>query len=159
VSFDVIKKTLEEFVGIWRRFEFVGNLDSKPVISDYAHHPAAVSATIDAAKQFYPGKILVVFQPHHRNRTKGLFGEFVESLVLADELILPEIFDVVGREHGEDISSKMLAEELAKKGVKVTYAEDLDKTEELIRTKIKDFDAVLMMGAGDIDSLARKLVR
>src|SRR5258708_787825 len=160
VPFEVIKQALEEFSGIWRRFEQVGTLMRKPVISDYDHHPAAITGTIDAARQFYPGKaILIVFQPHHRNRTKALFGEFVDSLVIADEIILPEIFDVAGREHGEEISSQMLAEELNKKGAKATFAKDLNEAGELIKQKAKDFDVVLLMGAGDIDLLARKLVK
>ncbi|OGE73621.1 MAG: UDP-N-acetylmuramate--L-alanine ligase [Candidatus Doudnabacteria bacterium RIFCSPLOWO2_02_FULL_42_9] len=160
VEFDVIKQTLAEFNGLWRRFEEVGNHYLKPVISDYAHHPAGVELTIQAAREFFPNKkILVVFQPHHRNRTKALFGDFVEALVTADEIILPEIFDVTGREHGEDISSEQLVEELTKKGAKATYAKDLSQTEKLIKEKIKHFDLVLMMGAGDIDNLARKMVK
>ncbi|MEJ0021046.1 MAG: UDP-N-acetylmuramate--L-alanine ligase [Candidatus Doudnabacteria bacterium] len=160
VKTEVIQKTLEEYAGIWRRFEIVGKLSGKPVISDYAHHPAGVAATIEAAKQFYPGKkVLAVFQPHHRNRTRELFGEFIESLVMADELILPEIFDVAGREHGEDVSSFQLAAELKKRGVTATFAKDLSKTESLIREKAKNFDVILLMGAGDIDNLARKLVK
>ncbi len=160
VNFEVIKNTLEGFVGIWRRFEVVGKLNNKPIISDYAHHPAAITGTLEATKQMFPGKkVLIVFQPHHRNRTKALFGEFVESLVVADEIILPEIFDVAGREHGENISSKMIADELNSKGAKATFADDLDQTEKLIREKVNDFDAVLLMGAGDIDLLARKLVK
>ncbi len=159
VRFEVIKQVLAEYVGIWRRFEIVGKLEGKVVISDYAHHPAAITGTVDAAKQFFPGKkILFVFQPHHRNRTKALFGEFVESLMLADDLILPEIFDVAGREHGEDVSSRMLAADLKEKGVNAIFTENLEKTGELINEKAKDFDIILLMGAGDIDSLARKLV-
>ena len=160
VRFEVIKSSVEEFAGIWRRFEKVGELDGKPVISDYAHHPDAISGTIEAARQFYPNKkILIVFQPHHRNRTKALFGEFVESLVTADEIILPEIFDVAGREHGEEISSKMLADELNKKDAKTTFTQNLEEAGELIKQKVNDFDVILLMGAGDIDFLARNLVK
>lgn len=160
VKNEVIQKTLDEYTGIWRRFEVAGKLLGKPVISDYAHHPAGVAATIDAAKQFFPGKkVLTVFQPHHRNRTKALLGEFVDSLVMADELIIPEIFDVPGREHGEAVSSAQLVEELKTKGVAAVFATDLDEAESLIRKKINGFDAVLLMGAGDIDLLARKLVK
>ena len=160
VKIKVIQKTLQDYAGIWRRFEVVGELQGKPVISDYAHHPAGVEQTIAAAKEFYPKKkILTVFQSHHRNRTKALFSEFVDSLVRADEIILSEIFDVAGREHGEKISSKMLMEELLKLGAKATFAKDLDETEKLIKEKVKNFDIILMMGAGDIDSLARKIVK
>jgi len=160
VKFETIQKTLGEYAGIWRRFETVGKLEGKPVISDYGHHPAAIVATLEAAKEFYPGKkVLVVFQPHHRNRTKALFGEFIDALMKVDEVIIPEIFDVSGREHGEQISSKDLVDELVKRGVKATFTPDLDETAKLIKPKVKDFDLILMMGAGDIDTMARKLVK
>ncbi len=158
VDFAVIQKVLKNFAGIWRRFEKVGLMGKAEIISDYAHHPAGVQGTIQAAKQFYPGKrILFVFQPHHRNRTKKLFGEFIESLEEADDLILPEIFDVAGREHGEDVSSKQLAEELVKLKVRAEFAADLAQTKAMITAKVKDFDVVVMMGAGDIDLAAREL--
>jgi len=157
---EVIAKVLDEYAGLWRRFEIVGELEGKTVISDYAHHPAGVEATIQAAKEFYPGKkILFVFQPHHRNRTKELFDGFIESLLLVDDLIIPEIFDVSGREHGENISSKDLADKLSAQGVKSFFAKNLDETESLIRQKAKDFDVILMMGAGDIDNIVRKLIQ
>jgi UDP-N-acetylmuramate--alanine ligase len=160
VKTEVIQKTLNEYAGIWRRFEILGEHNGKIIISDYAHHPAGVTATIQAAKEFYPEKkVLVVFQPHHHNRTEKLFDDFVDSLIKTDEVILPEIFDVAGREHGESTSSKRLVDELNKNGAKATFAKDLDETKILIREKMKDFDVVLMMGAGDIDTLARKLVK
>ena len=157
---DIIQQTLAEYAGIWRRFEKVGELMGKPIISDYAHHPDGLVATIGAASEFYPAKkILFVFQPHHRNRTKSLFGEFVESLMGADEVIIPEIFDVAGREHGEQISSAQLVEELQTKTERATFAKDLDEAASLIRRKIADFDVILCMGAGDIDTMARKMVK
>ena len=159
VKIDVIKKVLSEYAGLWRRFEKVGEIHGKTIISDYAHHPVAVAGTILAAKQFYPGKkILVVFQPHHRNRTKLLFNDFVDSLMEADEVIVTEIFDVAGREHGENISSRDLVVALKAKKENSTYAANLDETAKLIQSKLPNYDVALMMGAGDIDSLARKLI-
>lgn len=158
VSANVVREVLSEFAGIWRRFEKVGEVEGKTVISDYAHHPAGVEGTIQAAKEFFPGKrILTVFQPHHRNRTKALIGQFVESLIKAEHVIMPEIFDVAGREHGEEISSQDLVNDLIKQGVKAEYAENLDIASQMIKERLPDFDVVLCMGAGDIDLMARKL--
>lgn len=160
VKVDVIEKTLADYTGLWRRFEKVGELNGKTVISDYAHHPAGLAATIQGAKEFYPGKkILFVFQPHHRNRTKSLFQEFVNVLANVDEVIVTEIFDVAGREHGEDISSQQIVHELTKMGSKATSAKDLDQAGILVKEKAKDYDLIVFMGAGDIDNLARKLVK
>ncbi|HTL39317.1 MAG TPA: UDP-N-acetylmuramate--L-alanine ligase [Methylomirabilota bacterium] len=160
IDFSVIKESLENYYGLWRRFEVVGQISGKMVISDYAHHPAAITGTIEAAKQFFPGKkILVVFQPHHRNRTQALFKDFVLALLNADEVIIPEIFDVAGREHGEKISSEDLVRELNRKKELATFGGDLENTEKIINTKLPDYDVLLMMGAGDIDVLARKIIK
>lgn len=162
VDIKVIKSALSEFYGIWRRFEKVGELNGKPVFSDYGHHPAAITGTLEAASEFYPGKkILLVFQPHHRSRTKSLFGEFVVSLARVDHVIIPEIFEVTGREHEEniDISSKDLVAELIKEKVSAEYAPDLETAGQMIRDQIINFDLVILMGAGDIDDLARKIAQ
>lgn len=157
VTPEIIINVLNEYAGIWRRFEIVGQQENKIVISDYGHHPAGVAGTIQAAKEFFPGKkILAVFQPHHRNRTKALFNEFVHALSGAEEVIIPEIFDVAGREHGEAVSSKLIVEALAKEGVKGEYAADLSEAEKQISAKTAD--VILLMGAGDIDQLARRIV-
>jgi len=118
IPVDVIKKSLAGYSGIWRRFEIKGEYKGVPVISDYAHHPTAVKSTIEAAREFYPGKrIFAVFQPHQHNRTKKLYKDFLESFDAADVIILSEIFDVAGREEKQDqnISSYNMAEDIKKK--------------------------------------------
>jgi len=162
VKKEIIKKVLKNYHGIWRRFEIVGKLKNKLIISDYAHHPTAVRNTIQATKEFYLGKkLLVVFQPHHHNRTKKLFKEFLQcfnDLTKNDLLILNEIYDVTGREENKDqnISSKDLVKKLKK--LNVFYSNDLNWTKKLIYQKVKDYDIVLIMGAGDIDDIAREIV-
>ncbi|MGE5297660.1 MAG: UDP-N-acetylmuramate--L-alanine ligase [Acidobacteriaceae bacterium] len=158
IDFKAVKRVLENFAGIWRRFELVGKMGETIIVSDYAHHPAAVLGTIRAAKAFFPGKkILFVFQPHHKDRTLKLMGEFIESLLEADNLLLCEIFEVAGREHGERVSSTDLVSGLAEQGMTAEYAKDLKEAETNILSKASQFDAIVLMGAGDIDSLARKL--
>lgn len=158
----IIIKALENFKGLWRRFEIVGEINGKLVVSDYAHHPDKVRAFLSAAKEYFGNKkLLVVFQPHQHNRTKSLFKGFVDSLLGAKTVIITEIFDVVGREEqkDQDISSKNLVDEVNKRGGNAVYSPSLQETEALIRKMLPEFDAVLIMGAGDIDNLARKLVQ
>ncbi|MBI5004691.1 MAG: UDP-N-acetylmuramate--L-alanine ligase [Candidatus Lloydbacteria bacterium] len=161
VPFSEAKKTLESFVGSWRRFEKTGEIDGKPMISDYAHHPTAVRGTIEAAKEFFPGKkILAVFQPHQRDRTLKLFDEFARAFDDADGVILSEIYDVAGRNEAEkDISSCELMSAIQKRNLKqdVAYARDVAETKKMIQKKINDFDVLLIMGAGDIDTIARNI--
>ncbi|MFA5106941.1 MAG: UDP-N-acetylmuramate--L-alanine ligase [Patescibacteria group bacterium] len=157
----VVKKALENFHGLWRRFEIVGQCQGAPVISDYAHHPTAFRVTLQAAREYYPEKkIIAVFQPHHRHRTKALYDEFLNALELSDELILAEIYDVAGREDNTTVgvSSRQLVEDLKKRKVVVSYAKDIEIAETLARQKATTNSVILVMGAGTIDAVARNLV-
>lgn len=160
-----IKESLENFSGIWRRFELKGEYNGALVISDYAHHPTAVSKAIQATKEFYPEKrILAVFQPHQHNRTRGLYEDFLQCFDLADEVILAEIYDVAGREEAEDqsVSSLDIVEDIKKTNEKlkdhIFYAEDLETVRKLIEEKTRPGDILLIMGAGDISDVADRLV-
>ncbi len=164
----VISRALAGFPGVWRRFEKVGELDGVPVISDYGHHPTEVRETLKAAKAAFPEKRLILcFQPHQRNRTKHLFNDFVGVFNGVDVLILAEIYDVPGREAEEDkdVSSRVLLEavEAWDRQHQVErerlYVPDLTQAEAAIRTIVKPGDAVIVMGAGTIDGVARRLVR
>lgn len=153
-----IEKVFAAFRGVWRRFEVVGSYNNATVISDYAHHPTAVHSTIKAARQFYPGKrIVVVFQPHQRDRTIKLFEGFTQSFSEADLVIIQEIYDVAGREAGEQISSRDLVKAIEKVGKYAFYTRDVAHTRQQIDELVENNDVVLIMGAGDIDHLARAL--
>ncbi|RLA77341.1 MAG: UDP-N-acetylmuramate--L-alanine ligase [Epsilonproteobacteria bacterium] len=118
IPVEVIKKSLVNFSGIWRRFEIKGEYKNALVVSDYAHHPTAVKATIEAVREFYPNRrIFAVFQPHQHSRTKKLYQDFLKSFNGADILILSEIFDVTGREKKKDqsVSSLDLVNDIKKK--------------------------------------------
>ena len=161
-----IRASLEIYPGIWRRFEIKGEYEGALVVSDYAHHPTAVSVTIAAAKEFYPDRrIVAVFQPHQHNRTRGLYKDFLTCFDRADEVILAEIYDVAGREEEEDqvVSSRNIAEDVVKRNERmaghIAYAPNLDATRKMIDDIIKPGDVVLVMGAGDIFEIADSLVK
>ncbi|MEY4722572.1 MAG: hypothetical protein RLZZ324_85, partial [Candidatus Parcubacteria bacterium] len=167
VEMEDIQAALRDFNGIWRRFERIGESGGALVISDYGHHPSAVAGTLQAARAFYPGRrIVLAFQPHHRNRTRRLFEEFVSSFDGADVLLLPEIYDVAGRDSEEDaeVSSAQLVDAVrardASRGVErdVAFTGSLHDTLEEIRARKKAGDIVLLMGAGNIYTLAHDLV-
>ncbi len=158
VEFAVIKKALAEFSGLWRRFEKIAD-DKIVVISDYAHHPTAVEGTLKAARAFYSGRrIVAIFQPHQHNRTKNLFKDFVQSFEAADVIILPEIFDVAGREEAPDqnVSSLDIVNELIKLHPNkiIKFASDLEQAKVIATELIKEDDIVVVMGAGDVYQLA-----
>lgn len=164
---EVLEDVLENYRGIWRRFQLIGEQEGITVISDYGHHPTAVTATLEAAKSFYPGRrIVLCFQPHHRNRTKHLFEDFVSSFDRADALILVEIYDVAGREADvdNDVSSRDLQAAIVKRDEErnilrpIEYAANPEDALDLVRRWKRVGDVVLVMGAGDVYKIANKIL-
>lgn len=150
------RTALAKFSGTWRRFEKVGKIGKTTVISDYAHHPAGVSATIRAAKELYPNKkILFVFQPHQKDRTLKLLNEFAEALLPADDIVFSEIYEVAGRnETVKKVSSRDLANKI---GTNIAVGSSVKETEKIIRKMLPNFHVVVIMGAGDIYNVANRL--
>lgn len=165
IDFEIIKESIDDFKGIWRRFDIIGKYKGAEIISDYAHNPMSVKAAIEAAKEFYPDKkILAVFQPHSWNRTKKLFSEFAESFNNADAIILSEVYQVSGRENIEDkISSKELVETIKNlennKNKTILYAKNLEECQKIILETINSDNVCLIMGAGDIYKVADNLIK
>ncbi len=161
-SSDIIQSVLSNFHGVGRRFEVVGKLGNSIIISDYAHHPTALKAVVSAAIARYQGKkVLTVFRPHHRERTIKLMDEFVEVILGIPHSILVEIYDVAGREESSLVSSRdVIAKVLAKNPHQdIIFAKDLTEAEEFTRSKAPSFDVILIIGAGDADQLAKKLIQ
>ncbi len=160
---DAVRTALSSFSGIWRRFEKVGERDGAPVISDYGHTPDAIEATLKAAKEFYPGrKLILAFQPHHHDRTRKLFDAFVTAFDAADALILSEIYGVEGRKEGEsEVSSRQLVEAIAARGKvpSVAYAATPEEARHRLEALGMKNAMMLIMGAGDIYSIAYPLCR
>ncbi|MDP3970275.1 MAG: UDP-N-acetylmuramate--L-alanine ligase [bacterium] len=160
ISVSDIQKGLKKFTGTWRRFEICGDYRESVVISDYAHHPTAVTGLLKAAKEWFPGRrILLVFQPHQHNRTKKLFDKFVSAFDDSDLTIIQEIFDVAGREEDEDqaVTSQDLVEEVEKRGKLVLYSADNEKTKLLLAEHVEKDDVIIIAGAGDIYMVAEEI--
>lgn len=161
IPFETCRRSLKAYSGIWRRFERIGVWKGADVISDYGHHPSAVAKTIQATREFFPGRrVVLCYQPHQHDRTEKLFDEFVNVLPLADHLIISEIYDVVGRNEEHNVSSLDIVNAIhAKDPAKdVRFAKDLDEAQSKIRDVVESGDILLIMGAGSIDEVARRLV-
>ncbi|MCH8049376.1 UDP-N-acetylmuramate--L-alanine ligase [Patescibacteria group bacterium] len=155
-----IKHALRTFQGTWRRFEHVGKWKDADVYSDYAHHPTAIQESLKSYREFFPDRRLVlVFEPHQHSRMHELFDQFVQSFDEVDVLILSEVYAVEGRTEEVLETSKDLTEkvERRKKIDTVLYAKDANQAEDHLRDVVEAKDVVIIMGAGTIDNLARKL--
>ncbi len=145
---DVINSALRSFKGVKRRFDYRVKSKSIVYIDDYAHHPEELTASISAAKQLYPDRIITgIFQPHLFSRTRDFADGFAKSLDLLDECILLEIYPA--RELPIDgINSQMLLDKMKSKN---KYLVKKENVIEFLKTK--QCQVVMTLGAGDIDSL------
>lgn len=141
-----IRKAMSTFRGVKRRFEYQIQREDLVYIDDYAHHPAEISALLRSVRELYPNKkITVVFQPHLFSRTRDFVDGFAESLDMADEVMLMNIYPA--RELPiEGITSEIILHKM-KMGNKVLVADT-----ELVDAIVKSNPEVLLtVGAGDID--------
>jgi UDP-N-acetylmuramate--alanine ligase len=141
-----IKKAIESYSGVCRRFDYQINTKEFVYIDDYAHHPEELKAIISAVKELYPTrKITGVFQPHLYSRTHDFADDFAKSLNLLDEVILLDIYPA--RELPiEGITSEWLLNKIETSNKCLVQKPDLVAT-----LKIKKPEILLTLGAGDID--------
>ena len=153
VSNEEIKNAMPTFSGVDRRFDFKIKEDNLVFLSDYAHHPAEIRQSISSIKALYPDKkVTAVFQPHLYTRTRDFYKEFAESLSLADEIILLDIYPA--RELPiEGVTSKLIYDNIQEGKVKT-----LCKKEELLDLlKKKEIEVLITLGAGDIDNMVPQI--
>jgi UDP-N-acetylmuramate--alanine ligase len=159
IEFDKVRSGMQQFTGVRRRFEKVGEVNDIVVIDDYAHHPTEIRATIDAASQGYPDRrIVAVFQPHLYSRTRDFLDEFARSFFNTDQLVLTDIYG--SREEPiEGIDGQALADRTEQFGHRaVHYVPDKTELPERLREWTRPGDVVLMLGAGDIWRASRTFV-
>lgn len=152
-------KILEEFAGVERRFEYKGKKENTKIYDDYAHHPTEIKTMISAAKKFFKGKILIIFQPHQYSRTKLLFEELLESFDSADQTIICDVYEVAGREEKKDIGSRELVNGLKKKGIQVEYTPNYQDALEYLTRNYKKFDAAITVGAGLVNEVGEEFLK
>ncbi|MDO8610375.1 MAG: UDP-N-acetylmuramate--L-alanine ligase [bacterium] len=155
-----IAQSLKGFVGAERRFEKKFELNETYIFDDYAHHPNEIKATIDAARQHFPNKkIIIIFQPHTFSRTKALLYEFEESLSLADKTYILPIFASARENKAEfHISSNDIVKNQGSNKTMVVVEDHA----QLIKQMYKDVqkgDIIITMGAGDVYKLKDDIIK
>jgi len=158
VKFSKIADALSKFHGAKRRFQTLGRLRNVWIVDDYAHHPTEIAATLKAAHESKPHKVICVFQPHRYTRTKLLLKEFGNAFVDADSLILTDIYSA-GEEPIEGISGESILESvLNTTNQEVSYIPDRTKIAEFLIDNVSPGDLVITMGAGDIYKTGQELI-
>jgi UDP-N-acetylmuramate--alanine ligase len=159
MGLEMIKAALGEFSGARRRFDLLGEVRGALVVDDYAHHPTEIVATLRAAREGFGRRIIAVFQPHLFSRTRLLLNDFAGAFREADEVIITDIY--AAREAGQGgIDGHELYERVREEepGKSVEYVANKDDIVPLIAERVGPGDMVLTLGAGDVRTVAERLV-
>jgi len=156
---DAALDALCRFTGVGRRFERIGAAHGVEIVDDYAHHPTEVAATLEAARQAFPGRRLVaVFQPHLYSRTAAHGEAMGQALAAADLVFVTEIY--AAREQPmEGVSGRRVADAAARAGADVRFEAARAEVGRHVYESLRPGDVVLTLGAGDITRVAPELVR
>jgi UDP-N-acetylmuramate--alanine ligase len=153
---------LRDFPGVARRLELKGERNGARIYDDYAHHPTEVSATLEAARELEPRRLIAAFQPHLYSRTKALAPEFGAALAVADEVAVLDVYpareEPVGPLAG--VSGLMVAEKVAEHagGRPVWWLPTAEQAAQALGPTLREGDVLITIGAGDIHRLADALV-
>jgi UDP-N-acetylmuramate--alanine ligase len=159
ISFEKIQAGLQGFAGVQRRMQQKGEVGGITIVDDYGHHPTEIRATLEAIKQAWPQKRLVVlFQPHRYSRTKALFKEFQTCFHKADYLIMSDIYPA-SEQPLPGVTGESLLEATRSHGQRYTrYIGDLDTMAEKLLPMLQEGDLVLTLGAGNIVRVGEELL-
>lgn len=157
VSDDIINQALNRFKGVGRRFDKVGTCDGVPVFDDYAHHPTEIDSVLTMCRDYFPGKkILAVFEPHQVSRLRLMLDEYVNALLIADEVIIAKTH--LGREIHKNVKP-ITKEEWEGASERIINEEENEKICEIVKKRIaeKNADIVVVIGAANSYKISRML--
>ena len=166
IDFDTIKKALESFKGVDRRFSYKGIMKSPhaEIYDDYGHHPTEIYHSLITARRKTKNKLIVVFQPQRYTRTYHLWNEFIKVFQSADidHLIITDIY-TANEAAIENITSQNLVQEIIEKKPRCTiyyipFQPDLQDITKKVLSIASDGDLILLLGAGKVNKLAEKLL-
>lgn len=156
VAPDAMARGLTRFTGVARRWQELGEVSGIRIVDDYAHHPAEVAATLRTARSVAPDRRLVAaFQPLLHSRVQRLQEEFVESLAMADQVLLLDVDD--DGENARSSGSAAIASGLQRRGVAVIHHEGVEGLVADIRRDVSKGDFLLVMGGTHMAGVAERL--
>ncbi len=158
IPIPIIKQAVSEFKGAHRRFELKGEKKGIKIMDDYAHHPRAIEATLQTAKQLFSGRIIVIFQPHLFSRTQKLIDRFAYCFKDADYVIISSIYPA--RETPiPGITGELIVRHAISTGYKnISYIPSKQKIIDWCLTNLKPGDTLFTIGAGDVYKIGEELL-
>ncbi|HEX4509498.1 MAG TPA: UDP-N-acetylmuramate--L-alanine ligase, partial [Burkholderiaceae bacterium] len=159
---EAVQRAFANFQGIDRRLQQLGEIEWSGghalVVDDYGHHPTEITATLDAVRQGWPGRRLVLaFQPHRFTRTRDLLDDFGRALSDSDVLLVTEVYSA-GEPPIAGADGRAICRVVRSRGVvEPVFVERVDELADALRAVLHDGDVVLTMGAGSISAVAHDL--
>ena len=144
---------LSHFGGAKRRFEILGQVRGITIADDYAHHPAEIKVTLEAAKSMHYKKVWAVFQPFTYSRTKMLLDDFAASLSIADQMVISEIMG-----SREKNTYNIYAKDLAEKIEGCVWFPEFPEIAQYVMSHAEDGDLVITLGCGDVNKCANMML-
>jgi UDP-N-acetylmuramate--alanine ligase len=159
VSAEHIRAGLAAFSGIQRRFELKGEARGVMVYDDYGHHPVEIRAVLQAARDcFADRRLVVIFQPHRYSRTRDLLEDFAISFTTVDELYLMDIY-AAGEQPIEGISSAALRDRMEAMGFsRAIHMPDRPELVARLKQDLRPGDIVFTLGAGDVYKIGEEIL-
>lgn len=154
-----IAEGLGSFSGVERRFQVRGEASGVTVIDDYAHHPSEIRATLTAARSGSWERVVALFQPHRYSRTEALAEEFGDSFGAADRVVITDVYGA-GEEPVPGITGKLIADAVCEHlpGRSVAYIPHRGELVSYLSKSCRSGDALLTLGAGDVNSIGEELL-
>jgi UDP-N-acetylmuramate--alanine ligase len=147
---ELIRQGLAKFGGVGRRFDVKGTYNGVTLIDDYAHHPAEIRSTLEAARHCGFKRLLVLFQPHRYSRTRALWDDFCHAFNQADILVITDIYSA-GEKPICCITGPRLAASILDTGHRhVLYMQTMQEAIETLYREVRPGDAVMALGAGSV---------
>jgi UDP-N-acetylmuramate--alanine ligase len=158
VPFERIREGLENFRGVDRRMQIIGEAGGVLVMDDYGHHPTEIQATLAAVKDGWRRRTVVVFQPHRYSRVNLLREDFFHSFINADELVITDIYPA-GEQPIEGVDGAMLLDGIRRHGQKQLHlVNTVDEVAPFLEQRVGQGDLVITLGAGDVHRAGRELL-
>ncbi len=154
VDVEAMRAGLEKFKGAGRRFEVLGKVGGVTIADDYAHHPAELKVTLEAAKSMPFRKVWAVFQPFTYSRTAMLLDDFAKTLSIADHVVLSEIMG-----SREVNTYNIYAKDLADKIEGCVWFETFEEIADYVLQNAQAGDLVITLGCGDVYKAAKLMLK
>ena len=159
IDFSLMNRALSSFAGAKRRFETKHLSKRYRIVDDYGHHPTEVAATLQTARSYEPGRVIVLFQPHRYSRTQKLADDFGKALQAADMVFVTDVY-AASEDPIPGVGGQTIVDAIAANGpTKASFVPDLSTAHHAVGNALAEGDLFLTLGAGNVHEAGNRIIR